>query len=318
MMLEIHLFSTGRVHYFDQSLVGFPQQQPFLLFCYLILNRGRPHHREPLAATFWGEYPPEKARKYLRNALWRLRQALQQIGAVPDEYILIDEDSIAFLTASQYWLDVEVFEQTLNSVQHISGPKLSGDHAEELTRAVSLYTGDLLEGVYEDWCLYERERLNLLYLNALSKLMIFHGLHNEYAKGLACGERILMLDQTREKIHRLMMWLYWLSGDRNAALAQYKRCAQILREALGAKPMTETNQLYQEMVHDQFNPQRWMEERDHPSPVRSSGAASLQPVANHLLKRLQRLQQMVDDTSAEIRQLEHLISITLIKRKRTE
>ena len=33
------------------------------------------------------------------------------------------------------------------------------DRARSLEDAVSLYQGDLLEGCYEDWCIYERERL---------------------------------------------------------------------------------------------------------------------------------------------------------------
>jgi DNA-binding SARP family transcriptional activator len=283
-----------------------------------VLNRERPHHRDPLAAIFWAEYPPEKSRKYLRNALWRLREGLQKIGAVPSEYIAVDDDCISFLTSSPYWLDVEFFEGTIEGFRYLSGQKLSVEQAEELERAVDLYSGDLLEGVYEDWCLYERERLNLLLLNALTKLMIYHGLHNSYDLGLACGERILSFDHTREKIHRLMMWLHWLSGDRIAALAQYKRCGQILRETLDTKPMTETHQLYREMVHDRFDPQAWLDGRDDPTPIRTSSDRSLQPLAMHLIQRLHRLQGMVDDTSAELRQLEHLINISLIKSKKSQ
>ena len=52
-MLELKLFGTGQVRYFDQSLAGFPNQQGCLLLCYLLLNRHRPHNRERLAAVFW-------------------------------------------------------------------------------------------------------------------------------------------------------------------------------------------------------------------------------------------------------------------------
>ena len=75
-MLELKLFGTGQVRYFDQSLVGFPNQQACLLLCYLLLNRGRPHNRERLAAVFWDECPTDVSRKHLSQALWRLRQAL--------------------------------------------------------------------------------------------------------------------------------------------------------------------------------------------------------------------------------------------------
>ena len=36
----------------------------------------------------------------------------------------------------------------------------------------SVYRGDLLEGCYQDWCLFERERLQNAYLAMLDKLMV--------------------------------------------------------------------------------------------------------------------------------------------------
>ena len=57
-MLELKLFGRGQARYNGFPLPGFPQQQPSLLLCYLLLHRSRPHPREQLAALFWGEYPP--------------------------------------------------------------------------------------------------------------------------------------------------------------------------------------------------------------------------------------------------------------------
>jgi DNA-binding SARP family transcriptional activator len=314
-MLRIRLLGAGHAQYFDQTLTGFPNQQPCLLLCYLLLNRDRPHHRDLLATTFWGDYPPNTSRKYLRNALWRLRQSLQSVGAPPDEYIMVGDESISFIKSSSYWLDVECFEATMAQHQDTSGQDLSDEQVVSLEAAVDLYVGDLLDGVYEDWCLYDRERLNLMLLNALGKLMIYHGLSESYENGLACGERILVCDNTREKVHRLMMWLHWLSGDRNAALAQYKRCAQILRESLSIAPMTETTRLYQQMAHDRFDPASWLVDREDPTPIRASSADVIQPLAEHVLRKVQRLQEMVDETSEELRRVEHLLSTALMKSK---
>jgi hypothetical protein len=41
---------------------------------------------------------------------------------------------------------------------HSSGD-LNEAQAQLLKDAVNLYCGDLLEGWYQDWCLFERERL---------------------------------------------------------------------------------------------------------------------------------------------------------------
>jgi two-component SAPR family response regulator len=93
---------------------------------------------------------------------------------------------------------------------------------------VALYHGDLLEDWFQDWCLYERERLQNIYLAALDKLMDYCEASRDYDAGLAYGTRILRHDLARERTHRRLMRLYYLAGDRTSALRQYDRCVQIL------------------------------------------------------------------------------------------
>lgn len=310
LMLELKLFSSGQVRYYEHLLPGFPNQQPYQLLCYLLLNKHHPHHREHLAAIFWGEYPTQKARKSLRNALWRLRQSLQSIGAPAGEYLMISDDYVSFINTSHYWLDVEIFETTTASYQDTPGQKLTQEQATQLEGAVDIYTGDLLDSVYEDWILYDRERLRLSHLNTLSKLLNYYGAIGNYERGLACGGRILALDETREKVHQQMMRLHCLAGDRNAALAQYKRCCQILREELGIHPMKETRQLYEKIMHDPTAPEGWSVHQS--SPTRAGKKLTIrQPLAVHALQKLHLLQKMVDQTSAELHILERLISEVL-------
>src|SRR5438128_1039451 len=59
----------------------------------------------------------------------------------------------------------------------------------------ALYRGDLLEGWYSDWCLYERERLQHMYLAMLDKLMEYSESHQEYETGQTYGMRALRYDR---------------------------------------------------------------------------------------------------------------------------
>ena len=306
-MLKVQMFGAGQARYADRPLPGFPSRQSCLLLCYLLLNRRRAHPRERLAAVFWSDYPTPVSLKHLRNCIWRIRNNLQSVGAPAEEYLSIGDGSISFRGSSQYWLDVEEFETQINSCQDIPSQQLATEQATQLERAADLYVGDLLEGVYEDWCLCERERLNLLYLNALGKLMVFHEAHGSYEQGLACGERILAHDNIRERVHREMMQLYWLLGDRVSALAQYKRCAQVLRETLGIQPIEQTTRLYRQIAHDQSSPAH-RPASDTPSSIWTTGAdRSHTLVAEYILERVHHLQATVEDASAELRQLEPLI-----------
>jgi DNA-binding SARP family transcriptional activator len=316
-MFELKLFGTGQARYGDEPLAGFPSQQGGLVLCYLLLNRHRPIIRERLAAVFWGELSGDLSRKHLSQALWRLRQALQSINVSADDYLLISRDSISFRNEDAYWLDIEEFETTITRYRDLAGQQLILAQAAHLEEAVDLYTGDLLEGVYEDWCLSERERLGLLHLSALSKLVLFHERNGTCERGLAYAERILAVDNTREKAHRSMMRLYWRLGDRSAALAQYKLCVQVLREELGVVPTEETQALYQQMARNQFQPtEQALPRNDTLSPF-SEADESFQLLTEHALQKLNRLQSLMDETSAELHYIERLINRALLGFRRS-
>jgi DNA-binding SARP family transcriptional activator len=303
-MLELRLFGTGQASYSGRPIPGFPNQQPYLLMCFLLLNRGQIHPREHLAAVFWGEYPTRKSRKYLRNALWRVRHRFQSSGIPVEEYLHIQDDSVCFALEGRYWLDVEDFETAVLRCQEVTGRELGVEEASHLEKTCDLYSGDLLTGVYEDWCIYERERLSLLHLNTLSKLMLFHEFNGSYERGLDFGRRILACDNTRERVHRRLMRLYWLSGNRGAALAQYKLCAQILYETLGISPLEETTHLYQQMKYGQFNPGIWANYKDSRPLVSAAREDSVPLLAEQTLQGVRQLQVNVEEISAQLRQVE--------------
>jgi len=310
-MLDVNLFGIGQAFYLDQPLAGFPRQQPSLLLCYLLLNRNHPQDRDGLAAVFWADCTTELARKHLRNALWRLRTTLKSAGASPEEYLSIGEDSVSFLTSSRYRLDIELFETVAARYRDIAGQNLNPSQAAELEQVADLYAGDLLQGLDADWCLYDRERLSLARLNILGKLMAFCGDQQDYERGLAFGERILSYDNTRETVHREMMRLYWLSGNRNAALTQYRRCAQILHEEFGLPPTEETQSLYQKMVHGQFLPDHDQRRHVSPSPDSISSRETARSLTERLIHKVHELKVAIEETETDLRSVEELLDRTL-------
>ena len=117
--------------------------------------------------------------------------------------------------------------------------------AAVLDRAVDLYRGDLLEGWYQDWCLFERERLRTMYMMTVEKLLAYHLMHGELDEGFACGERILRHDRAHERTHWRLMRLRYLGGDRTGAMRQYDACVAALREELDVAPSERTTSLYE-------------------------------------------------------------------------
>jgi DNA-binding SARP family transcriptional activator len=215
------------------------------LLAYLLIQRHRAHPRDVLASVFWADCSQEKARRALNTALWRLKKALEPEGISAGTYLVSAQSGeVGFNSESQYWLDVEVFEQETTSVISYSSQAVDAPNVQALEGILELYKGELLEGLYDDWALRERERIRALYLKSLIYLMQYYKFHGLNEKASVYGQQILNLDPIREDIHREMMKLYLENGQRALAARQYGICQLTLAKELGISPMDETQILY--------------------------------------------------------------------------
>lgn len=223
------------------------------LLSYLVLNRSHPHNRETLAGVLWGNGRADQARKYLRQTLWQLQSSLARESASGgDEVLTVDAGWVHLNLDAEMSVDVVELEHVFDRVRDVPGESFSTETANAVEAAVALYHGDLLEGWYQDWCLLERERLQVMFLIMLDKLMAHCEDRQEYEGGIAHGHRILAVDRARERTHRQMMRLHALAGDRTSALRQYERCHDALAEELDVEPSQRTNDLYDQIRADTF------------------------------------------------------------------
>jgi DNA-binding SARP family transcriptional activator len=248
-MLRVTLFGGVGIAHGDQAPETNATPSVRALLAYLLLFRHRYHHREALIGLFWGDYRQDRARGCLNTALWRLRQVLEPAGVPKGTYIVTTTaGEVGFSRTSRFWLDTAEFEDKtagwLKSSMTSAGPEGVAD----LEAALSLYTGDLLEGFYDDWVLRERERLRCLYLRGLAYLMRCYGERAMHEEAAACGLQILRLDPLRESVHRELMRSYLKTGRRALAVRQYEMCRDILAAELGIPPMEETQALFAEAL----------------------------------------------------------------------
>lgn len=311
-MLDLRLFGMGQATFHGRHLAGFPEQKPFQLFCYLVLHRQHRHRRELLAAVFWGDHSTKSSRKQLRNALWRLRRCFAAVGAQCDNYLQIEDDVVGFREEYPYRLDVDMFDATLARHQSVTGNRLSQEQASEIEAAIELYDGELLQGMCEDWCLHERERLHLLYLDALCKLMLYRSSQGDYQEALNYGQLILDCDSTREQIHRQIMRLYWLVGDRPAALAQYHRCAQILWEEFGLATMEQTRLLYELIRQNEARTRNLVVAGSQGLALARATDVDTQQVVKQMLPMVHALQESLEKAGTELQSMQDLLVQCLV------
>lgn len=248
--IHIHLFGKFEVCDGDQAVACFRSQKALELFCFLILFRDQPHHREYLAEMFWGERCTAESKKYLRKTLWQLQSALEQLPAPGVTHLIRTEpDWLQFNRGGEIWLDVLEFESLCASLAGTRGRDFDPQQFQAAQRAAGLYRGDLLEGCYQDWCLFERERLKDIYFILVDKLMGCCEAHQDYEAGILYGRKLLALDGAREGTHLRLMRLYALAGDRTGALRQYEACRDALRQEFEVEPGEKILAIYRQLAN---------------------------------------------------------------------
>jgi DNA-binding SARP family transcriptional activator len=274
--LNVYLFGTFKIQHQQEDLHTVQVGRARELLCYLLLHRNRPISRELLATVFWPDCTTAQSRKYLRQTLWLLQQSLPSSCTLGSSRVLLsDSESVQVNAGTDIWLDIAELENAFAPVRLLAGEEMDRAGANALRSAVSLYSGDLLEGWYQDWCLYERERLQNMYLTALEKLMSYCEFHHDFEGGLNHGELILRQDRARERTHANLMRLRYLMGDRAGAVRQFQRCVRALKQELDVTPAKRTVELYEQICADRL-------EISLPPSVVPSGTSSLSLVVGHL------------------------------------
>ncbi len=227
-MLEVRLIGKFGISYNGEPVI-ISSRAAQSLFAYLILHAGTSYRREKLAGTFWPDATEEKARAYLRHELWRIRKALSSQTNL--NYLLSDDINVCFNSTAEYWLDVTAFT--------ILGDGISAD---ELINGLSLVQGEFLPGFYEEWTTLEREHLQTLYEQRITRLLEMLEKESRWNEILDWAERSISSTQASEAAYRSLMIAYDVLGDHVKAASTYERCAKALHE-LGLEPSEEMRTL---------------------------------------------------------------------------
>jgi DNA-binding SARP family transcriptional activator/TolB-like protein len=232
--LTIGVLGSFELKRADGQQLRLPKKAQALL-AYLVVQRGRPASREQLATLLWGNSATEQARQSLRQCLAAVRNAL---GPEASEPIVADTATVLLAPSGLWTSDVAAFEAACRSKE-----------VDELDRANALFRDEFLAGLqipvepFNDWLTLERQRLNSHRLDLVQRLAQARAEAGNTEDALAAASQLTALDPLREEGHRLVMRILAAAGNRNAALKQYERCAQVLRDELGIGPDAETEQL---------------------------------------------------------------------------
>ncbi len=218
------------------------------LLGYLACHRQRVLSREMVIGALWGDLQEEQGKRALRQTLWQLQESITpfQISA-SRPFIESVNGWIRLNPDSGIWLDVARFEDLSKRSRFTPGQSINQQQADNLTEAVGIYRGHLLEDCFKDWCLRERDRLRDIYYRTLLQLMEHQRVTGDHQAALATAELVLREEPASEKAHWTIMWLHLQMGDRISALRQYQRCREALRRELDILPSSKLVNLRHEI-----------------------------------------------------------------------
>ena len=219
---------------------------------YLLANRGRPVSQDHLMGWLWPESNLKKARWSLNSAVHGLRKLL---GGCPTSdgagYVLLEEGYYRMNPSVRVATDVEEFDERYELGRRLETVGRAQEAAAEYEGAVGLYGDDyLVEDLYEDWTMVERERLSNAYVDALDRLADHYMRAGGLGESVKACYRVLEKDRCHEDSHRLLMRCYARLGLRGRAMRQYRLCEKILEAEYGTAPSPETSSLYQSLLED--------------------------------------------------------------------
>ena len=239
------------------ALTSFESSKVRALLAYLAVEADQAHQRDVLAGLLWPHRSTRDALSNLRYALYDLRNVIGDREADPS-FLSITRRTLQFNTASDYSLDVEVFEDLIEGLPTGAGLGAVADaprrcpRFHDLASALALYRGPFLRGLslddspaFEEWLLLKREQIDRQVGGVLC-LLAEHEEHTEnYAQARRYVRRYLEMQPWDERAHRRLMYLLALDGRRNAALAQYRTCLSTLSDELGVEPTAATKNLHE-------------------------------------------------------------------------
>jgi predicted ATPase/DNA-binding SARP family transcriptional activator/Flp pilus assembly protein TadD len=236
-MLYIHLL--GHLRLFDSrrtfEFAALPKTLPLLT--YLLLHREQgPLSRDKIAYTLWAEETEERAKANLRRHLYDLQQALPET-AEDKPWLIRSRSTVHWNRQADYWLDVAEFEKLSESADH-------------LAKAVTLYGGDLLPGVYEDWLDIYRDGFRQRYLDNLNQLVSRSRAQKDYRQAVAYVKQLLAYDPLQEDVMRDYLLLRYEQGDRAGAMQAYLEFVELLERELEVSPLPETAAVYEAIRDD--------------------------------------------------------------------
>lgn len=250
---ELHFYTLGiftaKVNERIITSKDWGRDKTIQLIQFFITSRHRKGlHKEQIIDRLWPDAGMDEGNRDFKIAYHGVNKALEPNRKSREEAQYIIRQGLTYqINEAKIWIDSEAFDQAIKIANHYQ--KIDSETTiEALDFATSLYQGSYLPNrIFEDWSSLERERLQLLAINAMIALGEMK-LDTNPEESIRLAQEALLIDSTWEEAYRLQMMAYQKKGNRPQLIKTYNTCKEVLQNEFGIDPLPETANIYNEFI----------------------------------------------------------------------
>ena len=218
------------------------------IFCFIATANHRRVEKDVLIDTFWGADELAAIEKNFHPTISHVRKALNSRQSFKQNFLIFRDGAYQLGSEFTYSIDTEEFEAAVAKVENAKRAKDDKKFRKNLEVANSIYRGEFMSGVYNDWAEERRNYFSEQYtrvLNALAKLSFEE---KSWSNTLKYANEILKQNQFREDAHRLILRVYGAQGKRQSIVEHFENLKKNLKSELGIAPAPETRKVVQKLL----------------------------------------------------------------------
>ena len=221
------------------EVVPFRNRKALHLLTYLCLHADTDVSRDILIDIFWPDLDIDASRDNLSTALGVVRRALEAAGCKSAVALASDHTRVC-LRGGAVTTDYAEFDAAVKNAERASN---LDDRKALLLDALQRYTGEALPGVYLDWALQARDRMQTRWLECIRSLLQLLLQGSEYERILEISAVALAAEPCDEIACRARMRAFYALGHTGAAIECYQQMETRLAADYCATPSQKTREL---------------------------------------------------------------------------
>ncbi|GAA0355617.1 response regulator [Bacillus horti] len=208
------------------------------LFAYLIHYRHKHVRKEEILELLWPDMKLDRASSLLHTTIYQVRKTIQEHGLhvaikYKDEGYYLEKEDLIF--------DVDEWERGLGGLGEVTDTSI-----EQHQQLTELYRGDYLQDCPYIWKEAEQERLRLLWLEHIKKIVAYYVQQQRYTDAIPYYNQMKELHPYLEEGYFGLMKMNAALGYQAEVKKNFDKLVLRFQEDLGVQPKREVLDWYME------------------------------------------------------------------------